>query len=75
VLTTSEGGTIGQGVALVSSSDSLPHHRVHFRCKTLLYQIMNKKLLYFILRAFNLWFVYAFLCILASARILRQDPD
>jgi hypothetical protein len=25
VLTASEGGTVGQGVALVSSSDSLPH--------------------------------------------------
>jgi hypothetical protein len=30
VLTTSEGGTIGQGVNLVSSSDSLLHPHVQF---------------------------------------------
>jgi hypothetical protein len=41
-LTASEGGTVGQGVALVSSSDSLLHPRIFFRCKTLLYQILNK---------------------------------
>jgi hypothetical protein len=29
-LTTSEGGTVGQGVALVSSSDSLPHPHILF---------------------------------------------
>jgi hypothetical protein len=37
------GGTIGQGVALVLSSNLLPHPRVQFRTKTLLYQILNKK--------------------------------
>jgi hypothetical protein len=29
-LTASEDGTVGQGVALVSSSDSLPHLRILF---------------------------------------------
>jgi hypothetical protein len=43
VLTTSEGRILGQGVALVSSNVSLPHLRVHFCCKTLLYQNLNKK--------------------------------
>jgi hypothetical protein len=42
VLTSFEGGILGQCVACVSSSVSLLHPRVHFRCKTLLYQIMNQ---------------------------------
>jgi hypothetical protein len=53
-LTSSEGGIVGQGVALVSSSDSLPHSCILFCCKTLLYQILNKKYNIFILRTFNL---------------------
>jgi hypothetical protein len=36
-LTSSEGGILGQGVALALSSVSLPLLHVHFRCKTLLY--------------------------------------
>jgi hypothetical protein len=42
VLTASEVGILGQGVALVLSSVSLPHPRVIFCCKTLLYQNLNK---------------------------------
>jgi hypothetical protein len=37
-----EGGILGQGVALVSSSVSLPHLRVIFCCKTLLYRSLNQ---------------------------------
>jgi hypothetical protein len=43
-LIASKGATLGQGVALVSSSVLLPHLRVHFCCKTLLYQNLNKKI-------------------------------
>jgi hypothetical protein len=41
-LTASKGGILGQGVALVSSSVSLPHLRVQFHYKTLLYQNLNQ---------------------------------
>jgi hypothetical protein len=42
-LTASAGSIIlGQGVAHVSSSVSLPHLYVLFRCKTLLYQNLNQ---------------------------------
>jgi hypothetical protein len=41
-LTASEGNILGQGVALVSSSVLLPHPRVYFCCKTLLYQNLNQ---------------------------------
>jgi hypothetical protein len=42
VLTASEGGILGQGVALVLSSVSVSHLRVIFRYKTLLYQNLNQ---------------------------------
>jgi hypothetical protein len=41
-LTTSEGGILGQGVALVSSSVSLSHLHIIFHCKTLLYKNLNQ---------------------------------
>jgi hypothetical protein len=41
-LTASEGGILGQGVILISSSVSLPHLRVTFCYKTLLYQNLNQ---------------------------------
>jgi hypothetical protein len=41
-LTTSEGGILWQGVALVSLSVSLPHLHLIFRSKTLLYRILNQ---------------------------------
>jgi hypothetical protein len=42
VLTASKGGILGQSVTLVSLSVSLPHLRVIFCCKTLLYQNLNQ---------------------------------
>jgi hypothetical protein len=42
VLTTFEGGILGQGVTLISLSISLSHLRATFHCKTLLYQNLNK---------------------------------
>jgi hypothetical protein len=42
VLTTTESGILGQGVALVSPSVSLSRLHVHFHCKTLLYRNLNQ---------------------------------
>jgi membrane-bound acyltransferase YfiQ involved in biofilm formation len=41
-LTAFEGGILGQGVSLVSSSVSLPRLRVYFHHKTLLYENLNQ---------------------------------
>jgi hypothetical protein len=73
VLTTSEGGILGQDVALSSLSVSLLHLRAHFYCKTLLYQNLNKNcnILYLEHLIYGLC---VYLCILASSRILRHDP-
>jgi hypothetical protein len=46
VLTISKGGTVGQGVAFLLSSVALPHLRVLFCCKTLLYQNQNYNILH-----------------------------
>jgi hypothetical protein len=42
VLIASEGGTLGQGVALISSSISLPYLRVIFHCKTPYIEILKQ---------------------------------
>jgi hypothetical protein len=42
MLTSFEGSILGQGVALVSLSATLPHLCVHFYCKTLMYQNLNQ---------------------------------
>jgi hypothetical protein len=67
-LTISMGGTIGQGVTLLLSSVALPHPRVLFCCKTLLYQNLNQN--YNILHPYHLIYgVYVCTCIF----LLRQE--
>jgi hypothetical protein len=68
VLTTSEGGILGQGVALVSSSVSLLHLRAHFHCKTLLYQNLNKNCNILYLEHL----IYG-LCVCTCVFLLRQE--
>jgi hypothetical protein len=74
VLTISKGGILGRGVALILSSILLPHLRVIFHCKTLVYQNLNQN--YNILYSEQLFYgLYACTYIFLLRRIIRHDPD
>jgi hypothetical protein len=50
-LITSKGGTIGQGVALVSSSDSLPHPHILFLLQNSVVSNLESKLVIFYIKS------------------------
>jgi hypothetical protein len=50
-LTTSEGGTVGQGVALASSSDSLPYPHVQFSAVNSVVSNLESKLVIFYIKS------------------------
>jgi hypothetical protein len=71
VLTASEGGIIGKGVALASSSVSLPLLHIIFATNSIESKLTKN---YNLLYSYHLilWFVGVFLRILASSKIIRH---